>query len=63
VQILTEREINFPDNSRNYNIEIKKGINILQKNWRRIYRHNFSYKKSEKMLKMINENHNNRILN
>jgi hypothetical protein len=27
-----ERKNAFPDNSRNYNIEIKKGMKILQRN-------------------------------
>jgi len=35
----------FPDSSRNYNIEIKKGMKILQRNCRLIYKHNSSYKK------------------
>jgi hypothetical protein len=61
----TGKENIIPDSSRNYNIEIKKGMKIvqLQQNWRETYRHNFSYKKIGKMLKMIIVNHNTRNLN
>jgi hypothetical protein len=32
----------FPASSRNYNIEIKKGMKILERNWRGLYRLNFN---------------------
>jgi hypothetical protein len=48
VQIATEnktgKENIFPDSSRNYNTEIKKGMKILQRNWRGIQIHILRHK-------------------
>jgi len=51
----------FPDSSRNYNIEIKR-TRVLQRKSRGIYRHNFRYQEKWERRKMLNENHNRRIL-
>jgi hypothetical protein len=54
----------IPDGSRNYNIEIKEEMKILQET-REEFTDTISAtrKKIWKMLKMINKNHNKRILN
>jgi len=38
-------------------------MKISKTNWRGIYRYSYSYKKSGKILKMINKSHNKRIQN
>jgi hypothetical protein len=52
----TGKENIFPDSSGNYNTEIKKGMKILQRNWRGI-KNTISGTKFWKMLK-IKENYN-----
>jgi len=59
VQILTE---NNTDSSRNYNIEIKKWNEDITEELETNLQTQFQLK-SKKMMKMINENHNKRILN
>jgi hypothetical protein len=43
-QKISERKAKHPDRSGKFNIEIKKEMKTLQRDWRGIYRHNFSYK-------------------
>ena len=59
MQILTE---NNTDSSRNYNIEIKKWNEDITEELETNLQTQFQLK-SKKMMKMINENHNKRILN
>jgi hypothetical protein len=40
----TGKENIFPDHSGIYNVDIKKGMIILKRKGRRIYRNNFRYK-------------------